>query len=64
MCSWGVCMCRFSSTLGNESDRLLSTKAFGRGSSAQGSAEGGLFSAQITRKGNWLDALQHGSLFA
>ena len=52
----------FSNVLCNESDRLLSSKAVGRGSSAQSSAEGGVFSAQITRKENWLGALQYGSV--
>lgn len=52
----------FSSVLSNVSDRLLSSKAVGRGSPAPGSAGRGLFSAQITRKDNGPGALRCGSL--
>lgn len=52
----------FSSALCNESGSLLSSRAGGRGSSAQGSAEGGVFSAQITSKENHPAVRQYGSV--
>lgn len=50
----------FSGISCKEGGRLLSSKAVCRSSSRQ-CASGGMFSAQITRKENWLGALQCGS---
>lgn len=50
----------FSGVSCKEGGRLLSSKAVCRSSSRQ-CASGGMFSAQITRKENWLGALQCGS---